>query len=141
VPHSDIAARGRADLGIKCPDLGEDARPCLHQGLNHSTDRQRCVQLATNAFLGPLSEAANTLAEHNAEGVQNTSDLVFEVAVYLDELANRALYKQDNRIERMFGQLKINRAIATRYDQLAASFMHMVHLTTTRYWLKFVHAA
>ena len=37
---------------------------------------------------------------------------------------DRALYKQRNRIERKFGHLKINRAIAT-----------------ARYWLKFVHAA
>ena len=54
---------------------------------------------------------------------------------------DRALYKQRNRIERMFGYLKINRAIATRYDQLASSFLGMVHLATARYWLKFVHAA
>ena len=54
---------------------------------------------------------------------------------------NRVLYKQSNRIERMFGHLKINRAIATRYDQLASSFLGMVHLATARYWLKFVHAA
>lgn len=54
---------------------------------------------------------------------------------------DRALYKQRNRIERMFGLLKINRAIATRYDQLANSFLGMVHLATARYWLKFVHAA
>ena len=54
---------------------------------------------------------------------------------------NRVLYKQRNRIERMFGHLKINRAIATRYDQLANSFLGMVHIATARYWLKFVHAA
>ncbi len=54
---------------------------------------------------------------------------------------DRALYKQRNGIERMFGHLKINRAIAMRYDQLAASFMSMVHIATARYWLKFVHAA
>nr|WP_323133392.1 IS5 family transposase [Sphingobium soli] len=54
---------------------------------------------------------------------------------------DRALYKQRNRTERMFGQLKINRAIATRYDQLANSFLGMVHIATARYWLKFVHAA
>ena len=54
---------------------------------------------------------------------------------------NRALYKQRNCIERMFGQIKINRAIATRYDQLASSFLGMVHLATIRYGLKFVHAA
>jgi hypothetical protein len=38
-------------------------------------------------------------------------------------------------------QPKINRAIATRYDQLANSFLGMVHLATAKYWLKFVHAA
>lgn len=54
---------------------------------------------------------------------------------------NRALYKQRNRIERVFGHLKINRAIATRYDQLANSFLGMVHLATARYRLIFVHAA
>ena len=53
---------------------------------------------------------------------------------------DRTLYKQRNRIERMFGHLKINRAIATRYGQLANSFLGMVHLATARYWLKFVHA-
>jgi transposase len=39
---------------------------------------------------------------------------------------DRALYRQRNRIERMFGHLKINRAIATRYDQLPSSFLGMV---------------
>ncbi|WP_415524169.1 transposase [Gluconobacter cerinus] len=53
----------------------------------------------------------------------------------------RTLYNQRYRIERMFGRLKINHAIATRYDQLAASFMSMVHISTARDWLKFVHAA
>ncbi len=54
---------------------------------------------------------------------------------------DRSLYKQRNSIERMFGHLKINRAIATRYDQFANSFLGMVHIATARYWLKFVHAA
>jgi transposase len=54
---------------------------------------------------------------------------------------DRALYKQRNQIERMFGPLKINRAMATRYAQLAETFMSMVHIATARYRLKFVHAA
>ena len=54
---------------------------------------------------------------------------------------DRELYKQRNCIERMFGRLKINRSIATRYDQLANSFLGMVHIATARYWLKFVDAA
>jgi transposase len=54
---------------------------------------------------------------------------------------DRALYKERNHIERFFGRLKINRAIATRYDQLAESFLSMVHTAAARSWLKFVHAA
>jgi transposase len=45
---------------------------------------------------------------------------------------DRTLYEQRNRIERMFGRLKINRAIATRYDQLANCFLSMVHPATAR---------
>ncbi len=51
------------------------------------------------------------------------------------------LYKERNQIERFFGRLKINRAIATRYNQLAESFLSMVHIAAAKYWLKFVHAA
>ena len=45
---------------------------------------------------------------------------------------DRELYKQRNCIERMFGRLKINRSIATRYDQLANSFLGMVHIAPAR---------
>lgn len=54
---------------------------------------------------------------------------------------NKRLYRQRNCIERALGHLKINRAIATRYDQLADSFFGMLYLATARYWIKFVHAA
>lgn len=54
---------------------------------------------------------------------------------------DRTLYKQRNLIERMFSRLKINRAIDTRCDQLAESFISTIHIATARYWLKFVHAA
>lgn len=54
---------------------------------------------------------------------------------------DRILYKERNRIERMFGHLKINRAGATRYDQLAESFLSMIQIAAIRYLLKFVHAA
>ena len=52
-----------------------------------------------------------------------------------------ASYQKRNRIERMFGHLKINRAVATRYDQLPESFLSMIQIAATRYLLKFVHAA
>jgi transposase len=54
---------------------------------------------------------------------------------------DKKLYRERNWIERVFGHLKINRAIATRYDQLAETFMSMLCLASARYWLKFVHAA
>ena len=54
---------------------------------------------------------------------------------------SRRLYRLGNRIERMIGPLKINRAIASRYDELAQSFRGMLDLTATKYWLKFVHRA
>ncbi len=41
---------------------------------------------------------------------------------------NKRLYRERNRIERMFGHLKINRAIATRYDKLSESFLGMLYL-------------
>ena len=54
---------------------------------------------------------------------------------------NKRLYRERNCIERVFGHLKINRAIATRYDQLAETFLAMLFLASARYWLKFVHTA
>jgi len=54
---------------------------------------------------------------------------------------NKRLYCQRNCIERVLGHLKINRAIATRYDQFADSFLGMLYLATARYWIKFVNAA
>jgi transposase len=54
---------------------------------------------------------------------------------------SKRLYRQRNCIERMLGHLKINRAIATRYDQLADSFLGMLFIASARYWFKFVHAA
>ena len=54
---------------------------------------------------------------------------------------NKRLYRERNWIERVIGHLKINRAVATRYDQLAESFLGMLFIASARYWIKFVHAA
>ena len=54
---------------------------------------------------------------------------------------SKRLYIERNRIERMIGRLKINRAIATRYDKLAESFLGMLHVAAIKFWLKFVHTA
>lgn len=49
---------------------------------------------------------------------------------------NRRIYRERNRIERMIGHLKINRAIATRYDKLARSFLDALHIATIRRCLR-----
>jgi putative transposase len=46
------------------------------------------------------------------------------------------LYKQRNRIERMFGSLKDWRRIATRYDRCAHTFMSAICIAATViFWL------
>lgn len=51
-------------------------------------------------------------------------------------------YRDRNRVERMFGKLKQQRRIATRYDKTVLSFEIFLNLAATRFWLKsFVNAA
>ncbi len=50
---------------------------------------------------------------------------------------NKRIYRERNRIERTIGHLKINRAIATRYDKLARSFLDVLHLATIRKRLRY----
>lgn len=45
-------------------------------------------------------------------------------------------YKDRNRIERMFGKLKQQRRIATRYDKSVLSFESFLNLAAVRLWLK-----
>jgi transposase len=49
---------------------------------------------------------------------------------------NRRIYKERNRIERMIGHLKVSRAVATRYDKLASSFLSTLHIAAIRRCLR-----
>lgn len=49
---------------------------------------------------------------------------------------SKALYRERNRIERMIGHLKVNRAVATRYDKLARSFLDALHIAAIRKCLR-----
>lgn len=46
------------------------------------------------------------------------------------------LYKERNKIERMYGKLKHFRRIATRYDKLASSYLSFVFVAAIDLWLK-----
>jgi len=51
-------------------------------------------------------------------------------------------YKDRNRVERMFGKLKQQRRIATRYDKTVLSFESFLNLAAARLWLmSFVNTA
>ena len=45
-------------------------------------------------------------------------------------------YRDRNRVERMFGKLKQQRRIATRYDKTILSFESFLNLAAARLWLK-----
>jgi putative transposase len=46
-----------------------------------------------------------------------------------------ALYRERNLVERFFGNLKQYRALATRYDKLANTFLAAVALFCVLFWL------
>ena len=50
---------------------------------------------------------------------------------------NKRIYKERNAIERMIGHLKVNRAVATRYDKLARSFLDAMHIAAIRKCLRY----
>ena len=54
---------------------------------------------------------------------------------------DRELYRLRNRVERLVNRLKQFRALATRYDKTAESFLAFVRLTAALVWLRFVHTA
>jgi transposase len=54
---------------------------------------------------------------------------------------DRELYRLRNRVERLVNRLKQFRAVATRYDKTAESFLALVQLAASRLWLRFVHTA
>jgi transposase len=54
---------------------------------------------------------------------------------------DRELYRLRNRVERLVNRLKQLRAVATRYDKTAESFLAFVQLAASRLWLRFVHTA
>jgi transposase len=54
---------------------------------------------------------------------------------------DRELYRLRNRVERLVSRLKQFRAVATRYDKTAESFLAFVQLAAARLWLRFVHTA
>ncbi len=54
---------------------------------------------------------------------------------------DRELYRLRNRVERLVNRLKQFRAVATRYEKTAESYLAFVQIAAARIWLNFVHTA
>jgi transposase len=54
---------------------------------------------------------------------------------------DRELYRLRHRVERLVNRLKQFRAVATRYEKTAESYLAFVQLAASRLWLRFVHTA
>lgn len=91
-------------------------------------------EVAPEAFLADKAYDADALIETlEARGI----------APVIPPKANRiaprqtdfALYRERNLVERFFCKLKGFRAIATRYDKLASTFLAAVQLVSILFWL------
>ena len=49
---------------------------------------------------------------------------------------DRSLYRLRNLVERCFNKLKNARRVATRYDEIAESFLGFVDIASNRLWLR-----
>jgi transposase len=91
-------------------------------------------EVAPSAFIADNAYDADALVETLEER---------GVAPVIPPKANRiaprqtdfALYRERNLVERFFCKLKGFRAIATRYDKLASTFLAAVHLASILFWL------
>lgn len=143
-------------LGPSSPNIvqaGSVIPAALITGIQSDLPGQITAQVTQNVYDSPtgrillIPQGARLVGEYDSEiaGGQNRVLLAWDRLIFpggrsiaLDRLpggdgsgmaglADRTFYKQRNRIERVFGHLKINRASATRYDQLANSFLDGPH--------------
>jgi len=101
---------------------------------------------AVSALLAmPVAKPRLMLADKGYDGDEVRQSLLMRgVMPVIPPKANRRTpaacdfrqYRDRNRIERMFNQLKQARRIATRYDKTAASFMAFLSLAASHIWLK-----
>ena len=99
----------------------------------------------------PVGKPRLLLADKGYDGDVVRQDLLLSgIVPVIPPKANRKnpppcdfrAYKDRNRIERMFGKLKQQRRIATRYDKTVLSFESFLNLAAARLWLKsFVNTA
>ena len=129
-------------LHLRCDARGLPLALVLTPGETHETrafaDLVEGLAAGTRCLLGDMGYDADwTRQELLLRGVLPVipANPVRKEPVPLD----RELYRLRNRVERLVNRLKQFRAVATRYDKTAESFLAFVHLAAARLWLRFVH--
>lgn len=93
----------------------------------------------------PLLKPAALLADRGYDGYRFRENLLMhDILPIIPPRSNRKVsdhpdyrrYRDRNRIKRMFGMLKRQRRIATRYDKTALSFLGSLNIGAGRLWLK-----
>ncbi|MDI3466103.1 MAG: Mobile element protein [Nitrospira sp.] len=120
-----------------CDALGNPLRFIVTGGERHdSTQAQALLEgFHAHAVLADKGYDADELVK----SIQQTGALVV-----IPPRSNRtvlrnydkALYKERNLVERMFGYLTHFRRVARRYDKTALSFLSFVQLAASYLWLK-----
>ena len=90
--------------------------------------------LEPEAFLADKAYDADTLIE-TLEARHITPVIPPKVNRVVKRQTDFALYRERNLVERFFCKLKGFRAIATRYDKLANTFLAAVQLVSVLFWL------
>lgn len=132
------------DLGWQCRGVGPVrlADPIVHAGCRHAQPLLDEVSIPSTQRGRPRKRCKWLLADkgYDAEALRRYCDQYRMQPVIplrsmkrkpkpgLPRLFDRPKYRQRNIIERMFGWLKENRRIVTRFDKLAKSYAAMVSL-------------
>ena len=131
-------------LHLRCDAQGLPLALVLTPGETHETrafaDLAEDLAAGTRCVLGDMGYDADWVRQELLlRGVLPVipPNPVREEPVPLD----RGLYRLRNRVERLVNKLKQFRAVATRYDKTAESFLAFVHLAAAHVWLRFVHTA
>jgi putative transposase len=91
-------------------------------------------EIRPDAFLADKAYDADALIEAlGARGI--TPVIPNNASRSIKRKTDFALYRERNLVERFFCKLKGFRAIATRYDKLANTFLAAVQLVSVLFWL------
>ena len=116
--------------------LGNPVALSLTPGQAHDLTQAASLldEIEPEAFLADKAYDANSLIE-TLEKRGITPVIPNNASRSIKRKTDFALYRERNLVERFFGKLKGFRAIATRYDKLANTFLGAVQLVSALFWL------